>query len=256
MILENLDRVLAMIPEDARVLDVGGCTAPLNRADWMLDIMPYERRGSTLPNGLGPGPERFTADTWVQRDICDKEPYPFEDDFFDFVFCSQTLEDLRDPIWVCQEMGRIGKRGYIDVPSLIDELTWQTPEPSGGNWLGHFHHRWLITVEDDQLVFLHKAHSIHSEPRCRVPPRWAKRLPQGHRGLGYFWEGAPKAHERVITTDYPPYGELEDAIVDYFQPTVAGRLALRAERQLLDLYFLRDRAARFVKRLAPSRGGR
>ena len=72
--------------------------------------MPYETRG--LYGRDGPdGPERFSADTWVQRDICDREPYPFEDEQFDFVVCSHTLEDVRDPIWVCDEMVRVAKRG-------------------------------------------------------------------------------------------------------------------------------------------------
>jgi ubiquinone/menaquinone biosynthesis C-methylase UbiE len=50
----------------------------------------------------GPLPEGFTRDTWVQRDICDHEPWPFEDRQFDFVVCSHTLEDVRDPVWVCK----------------------------------------------------------------------------------------------------------------------------------------------------------
>ncbi len=58
------------------------------------------------------------------RDICDHEPYPFGDQEFDFVICSQTLEDVRDPIWVCSEINRIGKAGYIEVPSRLEEQSW------------------------------------------------------------------------------------------------------------------------------------
>jgi hypothetical protein len=32
------------------------------------------------------------------------------------VICSHTLEDIRDPLWVCSEMIRIGKAGYIELP--------------------------------------------------------------------------------------------------------------------------------------------
>ena len=63
-------------------------------------------------------------DTWIQRDICDREPYPFDDDELDFVICSHTLEDVRDPIWVCSEMARIAKAGYIEVPSRLEEQSY------------------------------------------------------------------------------------------------------------------------------------
>jgi SAM-dependent methyltransferase len=234
MITGNLDRVLASIPEDGRVLDIGGWAAPLNRADYVLDLMPYDTRGVRAPGSFGPPPERFTEETWIQRDICDKDPYPFEDDFFDFVFCSQTLEDIRDPVWVAREMGRIGKAGYIDVPSVLDELCWSVPEMSGGGWCGHLHHRWLITLEDDEMVFMHKPHSMHTEPRLRIPPRWQRHLTDGDRGVGYFWEGQPKVRERIVI-GFPPVDELEGVILGHFAPTRAERLALRAQQRLLGL---------------------
>src|SRR3712207_6129609 len=139
MMPQNLQRILAL-PDEARVLDVGGWAAPLNRADWVIDVKPYETRGAMFREGFGPGPERFTEDTWVERDICDREPWPFEDDFFDCVVCTFTLEDLRDPVGGCREMSRVGRAGYVEVPSLLDELSWQVPEPSGGPWVGHNHH--------------------------------------------------------------------------------------------------------------------
>ena len=107
---------MTALPDDARVVDVGGWAAPLNRADWVLDAMPYATRGGIEPAGVGPGPPRFGEETWIERDLCDRAPYPFEDDFFDFALCTFTLEDLRDPVWVCEEMSRISRAGYIEVP--------------------------------------------------------------------------------------------------------------------------------------------
>ena len=43
MLPEALDRLLDL-PDSAKVLDVGGWAAPLNRADWVIDQMPYESR--------------------------------------------------------------------------------------------------------------------------------------------------------------------------------------------------------------------
>src|SRR2546423_15383955 len=79
----SVERLTREIPDDALVLDVGGWITPFTRADWVIDLMPYETRGTH--GRQGDGPERFGADTWVQRDICDREPWPFDDDQFDFV---------------------------------------------------------------------------------------------------------------------------------------------------------------------------
>ena len=81
-----------------------------------------------MPGGFGPGPERFGTDTWVTRDMCDPEPWPFADDVFDFAICTFTLEDIRDPVRVCAEMSRVARAGYIEVPSLLDELSHRNPE--------------------------------------------------------------------------------------------------------------------------------
>jgi SAM-dependent methyltransferase len=198
--------------------------------------MPFETRGVLAPDGVGPGPARFAADRWVTADICSHEPWPFADDFFDFAVCGFTLEDVRDPIRVCEEMSRVARAGYVEVPSLLDELTWMNPEASGGPWVGHSHHRWLCTLEDGELVFLHKAHSLHARPRARVPRRWAARLSAEDRVLAYPWERSLRCRERMAIDTYP-FAELERAIAERF-----GRLPSRAEE-------LRAQAERVAIRL-------
>jgi SAM-dependent methyltransferase len=226
MLPESLARLLDL-PERARVLDVGGWAAPVNRADWVIDLMPFESRGVLLPDGFGPGPERFDRDRWVIADLCASTPWPFEDDFFDFAICTFTLEDVRDPIRVCEEMSRVARAGYIEVPSLLDELSWRNVEPSGGDWVGHCHHRWLCTLQDDELVFLPKWHSLHSRPSLRVPARWAHRLSAQDRVLAHFWEGSLPARERQVIGDYP-YAELRRVVEQRFGTSFGARLQLRS----------------------------
>ncbi len=235
MLADGLRRVLEL-PGDACVLDVGGWAAPLNRADWVIDLMPYATRGVLAPGGVGPGPERFTAERWVVADICSRERWPFDDDHFDFAVCGFTLEDVRDPIRVCEEMSRVARAGYVEVPSLLDELTWMNPEASGGPWAGHSHHRWLCTLEHGELVFLHKAHSLHARPRSRVPRRWAAQLTAEERVLAHFWQGSLPAREQPAIDDYP-FEALEQAIARRF-----GGVPSRAEE-------LRALAAGIVARL-------
>src|SRR3954447_8604716 len=110
--LGDLPAVLAAIGPNDRVLDVGGGLRPLSRADVILDTNPMEE----LIEPIGAGPQRFSRETWIVHDVNDKRGLPFADQSFDFVFCSHLLEDVRDPIFVCQELQRVGKRGYIETP--------------------------------------------------------------------------------------------------------------------------------------------
>ena len=108
MQLETAKRLSETLPHGARVLDVGGGAQPFPRADWVIDALAHEERASL--GRLEAGQERFGSDTWVQWDLCAREPWPFEDNFFDFAVCSHLLEDVRDPIWVCAELN-LGQSG-------------------------------------------------------------------------------------------------------------------------------------------------
>ena len=103
----NLPKLREFGGRSARVLDAGGWYRPFNLATHVIDLNPYESR--RVDDALDPeDDERFTADTWIVQDVCNS-PWPFPDKTFDFVVCSHLLEDVRDPITVCRELGRVGK---------------------------------------------------------------------------------------------------------------------------------------------------
>jgi len=186
-----LDRIAAL-PPDALVLDVGGWAAPLARADWVIDLLPYETRGLYGPP-VDPATERFSAATWVQRDICATEPWPFADDQFDFVVCSHTLEDVRDPVRVCEELVRIGKAGYVEVPAPIEDLTFGVHGP----WVGWSHHHWISELEDGGLRFTMKPHLLVA-PGRHLPAGSCEGLPPERLVLQLWWEGTFAACEQVL----------------------------------------------------------
>jgi len=84
-----------------------------------------------------------------------KDPLPYEDKSVDFIYCRHTLEDLYNPFWLCQEMSRVAKAGYIETPSPVAECCRGV---DGGSppWRGYIHHRYLVWSDEDVLTFLPK----------------------------------------------------------------------------------------------------
>jgi hypothetical protein len=195
----NADRIRAMLAGEELVLDVGGWADPFERADWVLDLMPYETRGlyahPSADPGADLGPERFSSETWVCRDICDREPWPFADLQFDFAVCSHTLEDVRDPVWVCSELVRVARAGYIEVPSREEEQSRGVHGP----WVGWTHHRWICDIGENRIEFVAKPHLIHYKPGLSFPEGFAAGLSDAERISSLFWEGRFEFRERIFT---------------------------------------------------------
>jgi hypothetical protein len=186
-------RILDTLPDDAVVLDVGGWAKPFPRADWVIDLREYETRGEWGYDG-DPADERFSAGTWVARDICAHEPWPFADDQFDFAVCAHTLEDVRDPIAVCAELVRVARAGYIEVPSRLQEQT----RGVHGDWVGWGHHHWLIDVDAERadVRFVMKPHSLsRTDVQLAFPEGVAAKLTEEERIEQLWWEGAFTFHE-------------------------------------------------------------
>ena len=173
------------------VLDIGGWGKPFRRADWVIDAMPYETRG--LLGFDGDGPERYSRETWIQRDLCDHEPYPFGDKEVDFVVCSHTLEDVRDPVWVCQEMIRIAKAGYIETPSRLEEQSYGFQGP----WVGWGHHHWLVETTPGGIEFVFKHHVVN-RPGDHFPAGFRDSLAPDERVTTLWWEGTFECGERLF----------------------------------------------------------
>ncbi len=192
----NVQVLLDSVSPSDVVLDIGGWASPFNRANFVMDAQPFETRGFYRTFGgpafQGPADEHFTKDTWICRDICDHEPYPFADKSIDLVICSHTLEDVRDPVWVCREMNRIAKRGYIETPSRVAESCrgWETPKLAGLS-----HHRWFVETDGTRVIFAMKPHRIHSHWRFSLPRGYLTRLTPEEKVIWLFWDGHLEANE-------------------------------------------------------------
>lgn len=208
------------------MLDVGGYIKPLARADWVIDVMPYEGHG---PHGReGSGPERFTRDTWVQRDICLHERWPFDDDQFDFVVCSHTLEDVRDPVWVCAELIRVARAGYIEVPSRLEEQSYGFQGP----WAGWGHHHWLVDVSDGHIEFVFKHHVLHNRRSDHFPAGFRDSLREELRVQQLWWEGSFSFGERLILSPWGLDNYLAEYVAAHCSPPQHNSFRSRVARRL------------------------
>lgn len=126
-----------VIQSNDRVLEVGPGHAPLKRADVCVDFVDV------------PGVKNL-----VKCDIVN-EPMPFKDKEFDFVFARHVLEDSFNPFAIAKEMSRVGKRGYIEVPSPMAELGRGV---DGGSppFRGYHHHRYIGWVFGKELRMVSK----------------------------------------------------------------------------------------------------
>jgi hypothetical protein len=184
----------ASLPAEARVVDVGGGASPFRRADHVIDGVAYGDRGrlDSAPSRDG---ERFSVRTWVQLDLCGRDPWPFPDKFFDFAVCSHVLEDVRDPIWVCSELSRIARAGYIETPSRLVEQSLGVEHPG---YAGFLHHRWLVSIEDGVLSFRYKPHSLHVQRDAIVAVLGpSRRLKAAHQTVSLWWTGQVRCREEL-----------------------------------------------------------
>lgn len=175
------------VTKAARILDVGGAHSLSRFATHVIDLQAH------------PGPESsIHPDNWVVQDICGDKPFPWPENFFDFVICSHTLEDVRDPLRVCRELSRVGLAGYVETPSPLFELT-RGIESQGLRWVGCYHHRWLVDLDSAGLVFIFKPHFLVASRRFHFPARYGAKWRDTDAGItSYFWDGQILARERVI----------------------------------------------------------
>lgn len=146
-----------------RILDVGGGEQPCIHATDVIDVYnwdPAERQGEigdTMRAPLG-------QLNYIEHDI-NVTPWPNQDHtsiipdkHYDLVICSNVLEDIRDPIAVCKEMSRVGKRGVIEIPTVLTEMNRNSDDALTGydEYPGFYHHRWFARWGDNRLEFLAK----------------------------------------------------------------------------------------------------
>lgn len=145
--VESFRRRRIDIPVDASalVLDVGSGDKPHWRADVLLDRYPDAAYGA-----------QRSGRAWarVTRPLFDADAaaMPFADHAFDYAVCSHTLEHVPDPAAVIDELTRVARAGYIEVPEAGSAKILDFPS-----------HLWWCRRDGSTLVFSAKS-TRHFDP--------------------------------------------------------------------------------------------
>jgi len=121
-------------PEE-KVLDVGSGAYPFPFATMLVDL--YTENTEHRHDNLRTDGKPFK--------VVDINHLPFEDKSYDFVYCSHLLEHVEDPIRACTELMRVGKRGYVETPSIMSDVLF--------SWAKGMH-KWITLVIANRIVFL------------------------------------------------------------------------------------------------------
>lgn len=203
MLDKNCKKILTTLTKNDKVLDIGGWAIPFTRANYVVDLMPYESRG--IHGRQGSQKEHFTKKNWILLDISSKA-LPFKNKEFDFVICSHTLEDLKDPMYACAEIIRVGKSGYIEVPSRTVETIMGI---EGADYAGYAHHRWLVEIKDDLITFRFKNHFIHHSWKYHLPYSYKNNLTAENQVSYLFWKNTFQTEEIITPSSLSVRKEME-----------------------------------------------
>ncbi len=116
-----------IIHPNERVLDVGSGNHPFPRATHLVDL-------TTSDHGYGRAGQPFQELSGVPVTECNVEKMPFSDKEFDFVYCSHVLEHVSSPERACEELMRVGKRGFIETPTRAKDIFLNTAKISNHLW--------------------------------------------------------------------------------------------------------------------------
>lgn len=192
-----------IIQPNWKVLHVGGGRQPFRRANFVLDNVSYNDREFNN-SWVHTIPEHYSSSTWIQQPI-EQTPWPFEDEEFDYVLIDSALVCTRDPIAVCNEMERVAKRGYVEVPSVTTEHLRGICEEK---YTGYPTHRWIADVVDNKLRFYYKHPVIHvkkdfwvMQPGISQPPY----INPNFSVTALFWDTTLSSYEDCDVAEFPDW---------------------------------------------------
>jgi hypothetical protein len=121
---------------------------------------------------------------------------------FDFCICTHTLEDIMNPVFVCEQIEKVAKEGYIAFPSKYRELS-----RIEGNYRGYIHHRWIFTPKDDYILSFPKINYIEDQIFDSIADSSNDKF-----DLSFYWKN--NINIKYVNSNY--LGPSPSAVIEYY----------------------------------------
>ena len=129
---EHVLKILDKNHNNWNILDIGCNIAPVEYAQTVADIQDFSD---------------FYKEKNKKFILIQNKILPFKDNEFDFVYASHVIEHVDDVSFFINELKRISKQGYIELPSLLEDnlvLSANSTED----------HKWIFKFDDVEKVLL------------------------------------------------------------------------------------------------------
>ncbi len=188
------------------VVDVGGAANPAfgDLADIYVDIRPVPGQRTIVGDINDPA-------TWEQ--VLREQP--------DFVICSHTLEDIRDPNFVIGWLNRCFRAGFIAMPNKHTEMSSGIESDL---YPGYAHHRWVFTLNDTgvlRAIAKMPVTALFASAEGKALLSWLNPALVGHgMELGFVYED--RLELDMINGDYAGHNVRE--LIDLYRRELAAGL--------------------------------
>jgi len=153
------EKIVSIKPTD-KVLEIGPGATPYHRSDIFLE-KDYDSVEELIAQSGRVGLLKTSKEVIKYKgDI-----FPFDDNEFDYIVCSHVLEHVDNVELFLKEVQRVGKRGYLEFPTVYydyiynfpehtqclffkdDIINWMPKEESGLNNFKSLHEFFFATIE-------------------------------------------------------------------------------------------------------------
>ncbi len=190
------ERIRSVGPNDT-VLEIGPGGTPHPRADVFLEKKYDDPTVAESQRG-------YTPLLQISKEVVFYEggQFPFNDKQFDYIICSHVLEHVEDIDAFLQEISRVGKRGYLEYPTIYYDYVYNFPE-----------HVTLVFQRNKVLYWMPKAETELDRFQC-VQNFFYESLLKGNTAMvdelrsflfqGFEWEGRVNA-QRAFSLEQVSY---------------------------------------------------
>lgn len=203
---------------DWNILDLGGGRDPFRAAQTVADVMDYT--------------EYYKQNHKEKTFVCTEgDATPFKNKEFDFVTACHIVEHVPDPDQFIKELTRIGKRGYIEVPTpFFDNLTQGNIDP-----IPHGHLWWTTFDDDTQELVLRPKISLTKE--IVLPRQTTMLMPffVDSMVIGLLWEDSIEYRKEEAIYEYDAGNSDPKRRVDMTKGTPQGFKKWIMELQFQDV---------------------